>query len=216
MSICGQNTGYREYGKDPIAWRVLDKNDSGQYLIISEKTLDVQRYDGDGFAFWARSRIRSWLNGYSKSYNNDEMSFSKDNFINAAFTSEGKAKIESSNVPAHANPIINTTPDYETTDKIFLLSIIEAQQHFSNDTDRLVDATRYAVKKGATIYDSVTGNLNLRCTGICYSEWWLRSPGSGTGFAAFVKPDGSVSYSGTRKDGVYTSVRPALWLNLGN
>lgn len=47
-------------GKEPIAWRVLDKNDEGQYLIISEKVLDVQPYNTTNlFITFEKSTIRS-------------------------------------------------------------------------------------------------------------------------------------------------------------
>ena len=32
-------------GKEPIEWRVLDKNDEGQLLVISEKVLDAKPYN---------------------------------------------------------------------------------------------------------------------------------------------------------------------------
>ncbi len=47
-------------GKEPIEWRVLDKNDEGQYLIISEKVLDVQPYNTTNlFITFEKSTIRS-------------------------------------------------------------------------------------------------------------------------------------------------------------
>ena len=45
--------------------------------------------------------------------------------------------------------------------------------------------------------------------------WWLRSPGSGTGYAAIVKPDGSVVSGGNDVNYGAHCVRPALRLRRG-
>lgn len=135
-------------GKEPIAWRVLDKNDEGQYLIISEKVLDVQPYNTTNlFITFEKSTIRSWLNGYTHSYNKVGIDITNDNFIDTAFTAEEKAKLVTSNAPAHVNTSHSSEPGNATTDKVFLLSMDEAHDYFTSDEDRLADATRYAVKK---------------------------------------------------------------------
>ena len=64
-------------GKEPITWRILDKNSSGQYLIISEKVLDNKPYNAESTDItWEESTLRSWLNG---------------SFIDTAFSEEEKA-----------------------------------------------------------------------------------------------------------------------------
>jgi len=206
-------------GKEPITWRVLDKkNDAGQYLIISEKALDVQSYNTTPISImWEKSTLRSWLNGYAASYNTVVTSYSSDNFIDAAFTAEEKAKIVSSSVPAHKNPSYSTDPGNATTDKIFLLSVTEAQAYFTSDTDRKADATRYAVKKGAYVLGSSSGKYSNDgvCTDDhCYSHWWLRSPGIDVSDAALVYGVGSISSSGRYVNYDHIAVRPALWVNL--
>ena len=102
-------------GKEPITWRILDKNSAGQYLLISEKVLDKKQFNTTGFSTWENSTIRSWLNGYDASYNTAGTSFTSDNFIDTAFTVEEIDKIVSYSVPN------------ATTDKIFLLSQAEVE-----------------------------------------------------------------------------------------
>jgi hypothetical protein len=208
-------------GKEPIEWRVLDMNAAGQYLVISDKVLEQKRYNETQIAItWEKSTIRSWLNGYAASYNSNGVNYTSNNFIDAAFTAEEQEKIIASNVPAHANPSYITSPGNATTDKIFLLSIVEAQQYFANDTARLADATRYAVKQGVYVRgtDTVstsggTASSDRTCTNIhCYARWWLRSPGFTSSSAAFVYDDGAVNTLWNYADCGYYGVRPALWL----
>ncbi len=175
-------------GKEPITWRVLDKNAAGQYLIISEKGLTYEPYNEHFLTVtWENSTIRSWLNGYDASYNSECKSYTSDNFIDEAFTAAEKAKIVAVNVAAHANPNCSRDPGNMTTDRIFLLSIIEAETYFTSDADRKVTNT----------------------------TWWLRTPGKAqkTQSVACVNVDGSIDYDGIIDD-LSISVRPALWVNL--
>ena len=202
-------------GKEPIEWRVLDINEEGQLLLLSDKALDVRPYNTKMiYITWEESTIRSWLNGYEASYNRVGKDYTAENFIDAAFTAEEKAKILTSNVPAHKNPSYSTSPGNPTTDKIFLLSIVEAQTYFATDADRIADATRYAVKKGAYVKGSETGKYSYdgTCSDVhCLSEWWLRSRGAYDEDAEYVQVGGDTYYCGVVS--VRHVVRPALWVN---
>jgi hypothetical protein len=204
-------------GKEPITWRVLDRESNGQLLVISEKVLDKQKYNTTDISItWEKSTIRSWLNGYGASYNTVGTDFTSNNFIDTAFTAEEKAKIVLSNVPAHANPDYSTSPGKATTDKIFLLSITETDNYFSSIDDFKADATRYAVKQGVYVYGSTSKKYTYSgaCTDVhCYAFWWLRSPGSHANYAAyFSPPSGKEVYEGNYVLGVNYGVRPALWV----
>ncbi len=219
---------------EPIEWRVLDMNDNGQILIISEKVLDAKPYNmtshyidweditiDNTIITWENSTIRSWLNGYDVFYNNDGINFRSDNFIDAAFTAEEQAIIVTSNVPDHPNPNHTTTLGNATTDRIFLLSIAEAQNYFSSgparDPARRADATRYAIQKGVGVVGSKSNEYTEdgTCTDVhCHAYWWLRSPGFKTVLADVVYSDGSVFFLGNSVDLVNRGVRPALWVKL--
>jgi hypothetical protein len=221
-------------GKEPIEWRVLDIDAAGQLLVISDKVLERKEYNetypGYRGITWEKSTIRSWLNGYAASYNRNGVNYTSNNFIDAAFTAEEQAKIIASIVPAHKNPYNErSNPGTATTDKIFLLSIVEAQQYFANDTARLADATRYVVKQGLHVRGtdtvSTSGGTHSKdgtCTNVhCYINWWLRSPGSSgdindNGYslnAVMLNNDGGVLGDGRPVNSDFTGVRPALWLN---
>jgi hypothetical protein len=84
-----------------------------------------------------------------------------------------------------------TSGGISTIDHIFLLSIDEAQTYFADNEARIArDAAGTA------------------------SWWWLRSPGGGSGLAARVDGDGTLSVSGFSVGNDSGGVRPALWLNL--
>ena len=203
--------------KEPITWRVLIKSSSGQYLIVSEKALDVKQYNTRRVAItWEKSTIRSWLNGYDASYNTDGIDYTKDNFIDTAFNAEEKAKIIATTVTADINPRYNyASPGNETTDKIFLLSILEANLFFTSDNDRQADATTYAIKHGAMVYGSesheYTSNGSCKDTHCYAHNTLLRTPGSFDQGSAYVKYDGYIIEQGNNVDATYT-VRPALWV----
>ncbi len=105
-------------------------------------------------------------------------------------------------VKAEKNPKYDTDPGKDTQDKVFLLSILEANKYFKSDTDRCLKATPHAKEKGAF----VAGNGN--------SYWWLRSPGIISTYAAYVYTDGSVYEDGRNVDDAKGVVHPALWVKI--
>ena len=172
-----------------VEWLVLDKKD-GKALLISKYCLDAKPYNKKHKPVtWETCSLRHWLNG---------------EFINKAFSGAEKALICDTYLQNPANSKYGTDGGNDTTDKVFLLSIDEANTYFSNDEAREAKATRHAKYEGA--YASENGN----------SWWWLRSPGGNIDLAANVYNGGSVSYYGRSvgsggKDGV----RPAMWANVG-
>ncbi|MDR0220206.1 MAG: FecR family protein, partial [Lachnospiraceae bacterium] len=169
-------------------WRVLEVSD-GKALLLSEYVLELRPYNGewrDDLTFdeniaalsttWADCDLRAYLNG---------------EFYDS-LGADIKARIVETQVVNDDNPEYGTPGGADTNDKIFLLSIDEAEAYFSDDTARIA-------------YDS---------SGAA-SWWWLRSPGYGSRYAALVGRGGDVDVNGIY--GIYIGyggVRPALWLNL--
>ena len=175
------------YDATAIEWLVLAR-DGNNALLISRYSLDAQPYNkGLTSITWENCTLRKWMN---------------ETFLNAAFSANEQAAIQSTNVSADRNPYRNTDPGNATTDKVFLLSIDEAERYFSSDDARKCQPTAYAVENGA--WESGSGN--------CW--WWLRSPGNYQGNAANVDSDGSVSCNGDYVNYVSDCVRPALWVNI--
>ena len=177
-------------GKEALDWTVLDKNGMS-VLLISKQALDCQQYNTSYTGVtWETCTLRKWLN---------------NDFINAAFSADEKALIPTVTVSADKNPKYSTNPGNTTEDKIFLLSVTEAEKYFSSDSARQCKPTEYAAANGAYV-NSNNGN--------CW--WWPRSLGHDRESAARVYSDGSVDYYGIGVKNAHGAVRPALWINLGS
>ncbi|MBQ8086615.1 MAG: hypothetical protein IJ232_10980 [Lachnospiraceae bacterium] len=200
----------KEMTKTPIKWRILDIDSEGNAFLLADEALDCKPYNTERTeCTWETCTLRDWLNG-TDGYADNESAF-----INAAFTSEERESIISTNVVNIDNPSYHTAGGNNTTDKVYLLSIQEASNTSygfaatfdSNSTTRQAKATDYAKSNGAYVdkSDSTAGN--------CY--WWLRSPGVDTNYAAFVIFDWGY-YDGSYVNDDYIAVRPALHINLSS
>ena len=172
-------------GKEDIKWLVLERDDN-KILVISDKALDCQQYNTSLTSItWEMCSLRKWLN---------------DGFLNDAFNAEEQAQIQNTDVTADINPIYNTNPGNDTTDKVFLLSIVEAEKYFSSASARQCEPTEYVIAS------DVSDNK-----GSCWL--WLRSPGKHQDKAAIVRMDGTIDFIGYYD---YNSayVRPAMWIEI--
>lgn len=164
-------------GKEDIEWLILEVKD-GRALVISKYALDCKAHSK---TTWATSDLKRWLNS---------------DFINTAFSADERTKIPTTKY--------NTNPGYTSEDKVFLLSIQEANYYFSSDEERECDATDYAIAEGAFQYDYGKETC-----------WWLRSPGASQGDFAYVLRYGKVDEEGDYSEYIHNAVRPALWIDLG-
>lgn len=171
-----------------IEWLVL-KNDGSRALLISKYALDCQQYNTSFIknVTWETCSLRKWLNG---------------SFINSAFSADEQKEILNAAVTADRNPD-RANSGNNTKDRVFLLSIAEAQKYFGSDSARQCQGTVYCFAQGA--YKVGDG----------YCLWRLRSPGS-SGCAAYVYNGGSINEWGHYVDNGTIAVRPALWINLGS
>ena len=171
-------------GKEKIEWIVLAKNGS-RVFITSKYQLDCKKYFAPyyGKITWEECTLRTWLN---------------NDFLNAAFNTEEKNKIVTTNVVNSNNPEYGTPGGNNTKDKIFLLSIDEAKKYFSSDDGRKCEATAYA-----------------RANGADQGSWWLRSPGKLGMTVMTIDKNGSFTkHAATAVNFSHAGVRPALWVTL--
>lgn len=176
--------GDESNGKESIVWRVLEKRDN-KFFVISDCALTTSKYneektDGEtsedeeiGDVTWENCSLRAWLN---------------DTFMQEAFSPAEQGIILETPVKADRNPFYNVDPGNDTVDKLFLLSMTEANTLFSVNERRCFSYSN----------DSTT--------------WWLRTPGDNAYEASYVLTDGrcdseTVTY--------YKWVRPAMWINMG-
>lgn len=178
-------------GKEDIEWLVLDEI-NGKVLVISRYALDYQQYHNTNHtdATWKTCSLREWLNG---------------TFLNAAFCETEISAIPTAKVSANMNPLYDTDPGISTRDKVFLLSIAEANEYFSSYSERECETTAYAESRGEYV-----NGLSRSC------RWWLRSPGGKQYYAAYVYRGGRVCEYGDDVDYNNYAVRPALWIDLNS
>ena len=170
----------------PIEWRVLAVED-GKALVISEKLLNYVQYtETNTDVTWETCTLRQWMN---------------NDFLNEAFSTSEQAKIATVTNQNPDNPQYGTSGGNATQDKIFALSIEEAETYFSSYSDRKAYTTDYAHAKG---YDYWNRS----------GWWWLRSPGHYSYYAAYVSNFGNFSRDGINVNFYKVAVRPAFWLNL--
>ena len=175
-------------GKEPIRWRVL-KREGQKALLISEMNLERQPYDTSySTVTWETCTLRTWLNS---------------TFLDTAFSPAQQGAILTTTVRNEDNPKYSTDGGNSTQDRLFLMSIAEAEILFNGYADRKGSNTPYVSAQGAYDDDG-------------YGWWWLRSPGFDLSSAAFVGTDGSVSRYGNGVSFSYNAVRPALWLDLAS
>ena len=175
-------------GAEPIEWQVLDVQD-GKALLFSRYALNCQQYNNTRETVtWESCTLRTWLNNA---------------FLNDAFNMGEQRRIRMTTVSADKNPDYSTDPGKATQDKVFLLSITEANKYFTSNSERACAGTAYCYAQGADESSD---------TGKCW--WWLRSPGYYSNIAAIVTIIGAVFSNGYVVDYDNIAVRPALWIDL--
>ena len=211
-------------GPEEIEWIVVTTQEN-KALLLSKYVLDQVEFstntNGD---VWETCTLRRWMN---------------NDFYNAAFDNDEKAKIVETNVVNNENPSSHVSSGNNTIDKVFALSVDEIYSYFNFNAfitsggeyggysqELIAEATPYALyTKGLTAPYTITAedsvdlinNLGytVDTTGWKGNYWWLRTSGYSTRYACFV---GTVGYCYAS----YTSlvynynfgVRPAIWLSL--
>ena len=194
------------YHTDPIKWWVL-KNADSKLFLLSDQNLDVFEYHKESESVtWETSTMRSWLNGLAANQGSGDnaIDYAGNNFLGNAFSAEEQTAIADTKVVNDDNPEYGTEGGKDTIDKIFLLSIAEANNnaYFAYRYSRIATNTAYV---GGRIGSVAWGAL-----------WWLRTPGERASRAAYVYEDGFVSLGGSNVINSDKAVRPAFNLKLNS
>ena len=189
--------------KEPIRWRVLAVENS-KALLISQYAIEIN--EEEVCSSWKDTNIRKWLN---------------TEFLNNAFNKGERDIIQLSKVNADVNPKYEAEQGDDTEDKIFLLSIKEAEEYFKSDEDRLCKPTKYVKAKKFPTLKSLVLEYRKKNEGqkkpkepFCNYWWWLRTVGSRESLTSYVYADGSIIYYGVSYSNDGGCVRPALWISL--
>lgn len=170
--------GFSANSKEPIVWQVLDTQ-PGKALVISKYALVNKEYnEEDTDVTWADSSLRKWLNG---------------EFYSTVFESEeDRSSIILSRVTADRNPKSSVDPGNDIYDKMFLLSVPEAEKYIPSDSDRI------GINQWGT-----------KCM------WWLRSPGNRANNPTYVSSADGKIYGNNLSTASPIYVRPAMWIQTG-
>ena len=219
----GKNS-YRYFKVEPIKWKVLTDCYNGKSLLLAEDilTASVPYYKSTsirtigGKKVYANnyrySTIRAYLNGKYESDDTQSTDYKNKGFLQTAFTGTAQAMIADTEVDNSKETTGSSTSYYateyaceNTTDKIFLLSLMEAVNStygFAKLNARIRMTTDYAKANCATC---ATGH-----EGSC----WLRTPYySRSDTVRGVISDGD-AYFNHSVDKTYFGVVPALSISL--
>ena len=132
-------------------------------FLLADPNLDAKPYNEENMGVtWATCTLRTWLN---------------DTFLNTAFTSAEQVAIKNTTVVNDDNPYSGAKVCVDTIDKVYLLSIAEANNttHGFNGDFRMKSETRGAkntayAEEGGVLTDNETGHVGN-------GHWLLRLPG---------------------------------------
>ena len=181
----------------PIEWLVLER-DGNKLLLISKYGLDADRFNRDYVTTitWKKCSLREWLN---------------DTFLNEAFSKKEQSAIITASTGGDFSDW-NTDGAGGTQDKVFLLSVDEADKYFgvsydSESNAAMISPTEYAKSMGAQ-----ENEWNTTSEGKAACAWWLRTTGTmNTNRAALVKSFGMLEYDYCNET---YCVRPAMWVKV--
>lgn len=191
---------------EPIEWIVLDKKDDKVFLL-SKYILDCDDYNNTKTdVTWEESYIREFLNDY---------------FYYVAFDRAEQNIILNKKIVNNdtLNKVIGgekiTPAGNNTTDKIFLLSIDEAEKYFLNYKYELATKATNFAKRPIYRKNGISKRLNDKAflSNGC-SSYWLRSPGLMEYEAAFISEYGTIFKLGHDVFGNdMLGIRPAMWIS---
>ena len=201
---------YRQYSggeaSQPIEWMVAAKDNQKGFLLISKYVLDGKKYhETMKNVTWEKSTLRSWLNGLGTADNLDGKDYSKNNFIDLAFTTDEQLCIPT---------VTNDNPDNEgtnggnnTDDQLFLLSRGELNTYltYSDQIGYTTNYVRFTLQLPVRLSDCIDGH--------CATNWWLRSPGNAENKATKIGLKGIDSAGLDFVDvNNLLGIRPSLWI----
>lgn len=194
-----EKDNYAFNGKEDLEWVILDKQDD-KMLIMTKECVDAQIYNStkfgtDGeFVNWGTCELRPWLN---------------DTFFNEAFSAKEKLKVLTSTVSADVNTKHESKPGADTEDKVFCLSVTEAEKYFTDDEARMAAPSMYCTSCLLDLYGD-EGSYD----GGGSTAWFLRTPGTDDYSITYVTQDGEIDYEGQMYDYKKITLRPAVWISI--
>jgi len=187
-------------------WRVIEVQ-SDKMLLLSETILEQRAYHPCYLGVtWEESKLRQYLNS---------------DFLNN-FDSADRSEIVETRITNPDNLWYSSDGGNDTCDKIFVLSIEEADRYFGNSGDYLnkrqkkYDNGKWISDNDGWILSNVHDSSRVAKHNGLASLWWLRSPGYNDCTVSYVSTTGNIALNGDRVCIGRGGIRPALWINCSN
>lgn len=149
-----ENKNYRYFKWERIKWRVLKAdNIASKALVMTDKAIEFRRYNTTYTCKgWERCTLRSWLNGYERTENDNLFDYSEvnDGFYTTAFSATEKGKIAKSKITSEApsfSDYLSYATEEDITDSIFILTkseFLKEEYGFKSDTALKFTVTDYS------------------------------------------------------------------------
>ncbi len=207
---------YHYFRFESIEWRVLQvEEDGGKALLLADKILDGRVFHNQlEEVRWRKSGMRSWLNGYSADFNEEEYDYQNENFMDTAFSLAEQNAIMETVIRSEENG--GKVGETDMYDKIFLLSLGQCDNEYGKAYGFSVgnDTYRYSMKTVSSTYALWHGvTMGVDGFGKRIGEnWWLRSFGKEEWGATMVE-DGLAAVC-AHPNTIGVGVRPAMYLNI--
>ena len=189
-------------------WVILAKKDASA-LIISERVIGERAYNDEFSAgiTWENCTLRAYLNG---------------EFYDSIGEKDQKHIIETE-IKNPDNLWYDISGGNDTRDKVFILSLEEADEYFGNSGDYLnkrghkfnFSSDSYIASEDGTCYTNSHDEKRVGRDNEGYTSWWwLRTPGDDGSSASLIDSYGKGDVEGQYVNSSNGGIRPALWIHL--
>uniref|UniRef100_UPI00386CB044 DUF6273 domain-containing protein n=1 Tax=Succinimonas sp. TaxID=1936151 RepID=UPI00386CB044 len=141
--------------KEPIEWLVMEVNDQ-EALLVSRYGLDCKQYHHENVSMTWESNVEIDYENVSMTWEQcDLRKWLNSEFLKAAFSEEEQQRIKLSEVVNDDNRQYGTRGGNNTQDRVFCLSLAEAERYFKNNSERKCQPTAWPKHMGLMLAAAV-------------------------------------------------------------
>ena len=196
--------------KCPIDWQVIDKS-ADRIMLLSRHSLFWTFYDGRT-PLWGPPPKTSWEKSTIREELNNEC-------LESWFSISEQSLIIEHVQAMDENPVFRTLSGDNTIDRLFLLSLDEANRYLGVNRNYTKDPKLRKNSEACTCMIMADFVMNKeRCREIelfpDFAPWWLRTSGMDAQHIICINEDGSADFEGMESSADEVGIRPAMWIDL--
>lgn len=161
-------------GAEPLSWKVLDVEDDGTLVLITEYVIDSNLYNYDWeMCTWDMCDARAMLNGpfYNYAFSKAQQdAILETTLSNAAYTDFIHEEYDANLEKYYDGEQVDCYDGEDTVDKVYYLDIGEVKQYMPDKNDRYSMPTEFAVNRFLWTTDYTLDGCDI-------AGFWTRSPG---------------------------------------